>query len=306
MRHPRLRPSVASSGIRLRLAMMVTLLCTLGLMIYRARDPATWSWLVPPAQREAEPQAAAETPFQETIRPGPTDKSDDEQLLTRRQLQAVLDKTPMQPEEMPAYWRLMKWANAQSSQELHRRAQHPVFFTQLWEQPDKYRGQLVELKLHVRRILSHEAPKNSAGVDRVYELWGWTDESRSHPYVVVVAELPPGLSEGADLYDDVMFRGYFLKVLRYEAADAQRGAPLLIGRVERRENPARAALQRSREDNTFWPTVLVGGAAVLLMIGWQIRRGSRSRKKIGMDRPLVVPPDPASWPTHSVESEQPL
>ena len=97
---------------------------------------------------------------------------------------------------MPAYWRCLKWARAQSFAELERRAADGVVYTQLLEQPDKYRGKLLRLRLHIRRVLDWEAPKNSAGVRRVYEAWGWTDESKSHPTSPSSATLPAGHETG--------------------------------------------------------------------------------------------------------------
>ncbi len=63
----------------------------------------------------------------------------------------------------------------------------------------KYRGELLHMRLHIRRALMHEAPTNKAGLKQVYELWGWTEESKSFPYVVLCSELPPGITLGAEV-----------------------------------------------------------------------------------------------------------
>ena len=176
--------------------------------------------------------AAGKASPAEIIVPGPTDQNESEAAAARSLFQAVTDRAPLSKIEMPAYWRCLKWARAQSFADLERRAVHGVVYTQLWEQPDKYRGKLVRLRLHIRRILDWEAPENSAGVRRVYEAWGWTDESKSFPYVVVFSDLPEGIPLGDNVEEEGLFVGYFLKTIAYTAFNRNRSSPLLLGRMK--------------------------------------------------------------------------
>lgn len=200
-----------------------------------ASDPRNWQWLAnenfAAANLQAPAEPAADAP-QETIVPGPNDLDPDELAEVQKMFEAVTDRKPLQPREMPAYWRLMAWSRTQPLSELSARAARDIAITQLWEQPEKYRGKLIELQLHVRRVLEYEAPENSYGIAKVYELWGWTDESRSFPYVVVLPEKPAGLPIGTNVRTDVLFVGYFLKTMAFQAVDAARAAPLLVGRAK--------------------------------------------------------------------------
>jgi hypothetical protein len=290
-----------------RLISMLAMLVVLGLMINRASDPALWRWLVDDeGGHSARDNAAAADTVQpdslapealavattvkttakkvaaapvETIIPGPTDLDPEEREIALEHFQAITDKQPLVAEEMPTYWRFMRWSRASSFRELQKRARRDLMFTHLWQEPEIHRGELVELRLHVRRVLSWDAPENSAGVKKIYEAWGNTDESKSFPYVLVFSELPPNLPLGDDLLEEAVFVGYFMKNLPYTAYDVNRSAPMLIGRLEWRVNTGRQALQEAKKTNElgFWQTSIVVAAALLMLgFGWF---SWRSRKR---------------------------
>ena len=52
------------------------------------------------------------------------------------------------------------------------------------------------------------------------------------PYACVFEEAPPGFPIGTDVSERVVFNGYFLKIMKYQAADVSRGAPR-AGRPDR-------------------------------------------------------------------------
>ena len=217
-----------------RLMSMLGMLAVLWMMMVRAGDQDTWRWLAndPGGGRDrdvlaevpAEPQQPAAKPAEKSpaewsppVVPGPTDEDPEEWDAAREQFQAVSDKESLHGEEMPAYWRLLRWARAQSFDELRKRANHNLFFTQLAKDPEKNRGKLFELKMHLMQSLEHEdVPENSAGVKELYEARGWTEESKANPYLVVFADRPPKLPLGADIREEATFVGYFLKLLSYE------------------------------------------------------------------------------------------
>jgi len=251
-----------------RLTSLLMMLFVLGLMYSRAKDPATWRWLAP------EPLAAADQPVEtreaktrehpravDEVVAGPTDEDPDEWDEAQRLFGAISDKAALDRTEMPAYWRLMKWARAQTFAELASRARGNMTYTQFWEQPDRLRGKLVRLKLHVRRAIHNDAiPKNPLGLEHVFELWGATDESKSYPYALVVDELPADLPTGGDVHYDVEFVGYFLKLTRYEAFDKARASPLLIGRIRSLEPPPSA---KKTADGQAWIWTVCGAIAMV-------------------------------------------
>ncbi len=205
-------------------------------MIYdRSRDPRLWQWIEESKSSDvttsipAAPVAA--TPEQETLVEGPDDRDEDSVKELNDRLYFVTDRAQLRKREMLAYWQLMAWSRAQPLKEFEKRANPEPAFTQLWEEPAKFRGKPIRLRLHLKRVLKYDAPENPLGLTTVYEAWGWTDESKSFPYVLVLPELPPGIPLGNDIQGEVVFTGYFLKIMSYTAYDAKRGAPLLIGRM---------------------------------------------------------------------------
>lgn len=270
----RRRPFIPRARETRRLLSMLGVLILVGMMIAHTSRPQTWAWL---AENQAQGGPNGDIPpsganpeipqVKEVVIPNPTDEDPAELAAVQDLFRNVRDKIPMEIEEMASYWRLFKWSRAQTMASMEARSQKSPFFTQFWERSDKSRGKLVTLRLHIRRVLSHEAPENSAGVKRVYEFWGVTDESRGHPYVVITSELPPTMHEGANVMAEAVFCGYFLKVLGYEASDAKRGAPLFVGKIRALPNAPSLLKDPKESREEFWQGLLSGGIVLLLLAG---------------------------------------
>jgi hypothetical protein len=194
----------------------------------------------------------------------------------------------------------MRWARSRSFSELEERAKRDLPFVKLCDIPRfdearRHRGELIRLRLHIRRIVDWEQDKpNSANVKKVYEIWGTTDESKSNPYAVAVFELPPEIPVKADASSEAVFVGYFLKALKYSAEDKKlRGAPLLIGRVKAVKSGKTVAALRQEG---LMAMVAIGGVILILALiivwFWVL-----TRKKRGTAASLAVP----SLPTTEVE-----
>jgi hypothetical protein len=263
-----------------RLSAAVLMLVILAMLITSASRPSTWKWLAGEAEHSAaamgRPAAGEPNPpaWQETIVPGTSSADDrEEQEAAEEEFAAVSDKAALSIEEMPSYWRLLRWARSQSFSEMKSHARRDVLYTQLWQQPEKFRGQLVSLRLHLVRSLEHDAPQNSAGFKQVCEVWGWTDESQSFPYVAVLVERPPELKLGGKIDQEASFVGYFLKTMAYtDALGERRASPLLLGRLQLRERMATAASQPA-DAHAFWRTISAGGGVLLVIAAsWYWRR----------------------------------
>jgi hypothetical protein len=258
-----------SGRLKARLFSLVVMLVVIGLLYSRAKDARTWSWLVANPDGEAVAAVAPATPPavppKETVLEGPTDLTEGQREEARKLLAAVTDRQMLVNVEMPAYWKLLGWAQSQSFADLDRRAQRDVALTKLHEQPDLYRGQPIRLRLNVKRILDWEAPENSAGVKRVYEAWGWTNDSKARPYSVVFAELPPGIKVGTDVDQEVIFAGYFLKWMQYETFKGQKQtAPLLLGRLK---PVAVSGIAPKPAGWSFWELLFLAGGLGIVAFG---------------------------------------
>jgi hypothetical protein len=272
---------------------MIAFLIVLALVYSWASKPRSWSWLDDSAETSTFDPEAEENPAagasghpedekkpsaDEVIVPGPTDQNAADATSAHPLFQAVTDREPLSKIEMPAYWRCLKWARAQSFKDLERRAEKHVVFTQFWQQPDKYRGKLIRLRLHVVRILTWDSEENSAGVKHVYEVWGWTDESKSFPYVLILSELPKGIPIGDGLHEEGVFVGYFLKTMSYTASNKNRSSPLLLGRMKWLPATAPAHPVITARD---WRWLGLVGIPVVLLIGavtwYRMRRVSPAK-----------------------------
>lgn len=268
-------------GASIRPLRLITLLAAMGVLFVlyqRFRDPATWQSLLDiPADTKTDlsiiqPDPASGSPAtMETVVAGPNELDKDEKTEFEEMTDLVSDRVALKPREMHAYWRLMTWSRTEPFTTLRQRAMKGVPFTQLWEQPDKYRGRLISLRLHVRRVLKYEAPDNPQQLIDLYEAWGWTDESRSFPYVVVFPECPAELPIGTDVRAEVEFAGYFLKIMSYSAYETTRGAPLLVGRI--RVVPPRGSSRRpALTTNEFAVVMILGGLTAVVSLWFQFQR----------------------------------
>jgi hypothetical protein len=276
---------------------MGALLIVVALVYSWAKKPQSWRWLESDAgsddaasalaqvgASDNRHNALAEKDATETVVPAATDLDKAEWDKAAKLFEAVSDKTVLAPEEMPAYWKLMKWARAQTFADMERRAASSVAYTRFFEEPEKYRGRLVRLRLHILRILDWDAHENSAGVKHVYEAWGWTDQSNAL-YVAVFSELPAEMKLGEGQHQEGLFVGYFLKDLGYQAFNRNRAAPLLVGRMRRVATAAPAPLVARSDWNWLW-----AAAVVFVLIGVSVAwlRFRRSRRIA-----VVAPPSSA-------------
>ena len=242
---------------------------------------------VAPPKLAPKTQAASAKSTETLPKPtGPTDVDEEEQEAAIEEFDALTDKTlEMHREEMPAYWRLLSWAEHQDISLLQKRAKKDVVFNDFIQSPDKYRGQLVALKLNVRRILGDDPGKNPLGLKRIYEVWGFTTESQAWLYVGVTGHIPEGMPIGPTIEEQVTFYGYFLKLQGYHEAGARPNArpliaPVLVGKmVWRPSDFAHLRGQGQGLGDWLW-ILLVGGGIVIL---WGVRfmlgflRGSKRR-----------------------------
>lgn len=237
MRRRSVRPFGSSIPAARALSMLVGL-AVLWVLYDSIRQPAAWNWLAASeddllVQVPAGPAAMPDPElWQETVVPGPNDLEPEVLADFHSRDALILDRTALRPQEMIAYWQLLGWARTQPFAEFEQRASREPALTQIWEEPQKYRGKPMRLRLHVRRVLTWESAKNPLGVPQVYEAMGWSDESKSLPYTVIFTEKPPELPVGPSVEAEVVFVGYFLKIMTYSAFDdTRRGTPLMMGRV---------------------------------------------------------------------------
>jgi hypothetical protein len=224
---------------RMRLISLIVMLAVLFMIIVRARDVNNWRWLVKddnkqaPAAKPGGKQKPAPAPL--PAAKGPTDEDPEEAETAREEFQALTDGTlKLGPEEMEPYDRIVEWVKNQSFARLYQRATKGLRYSNLYDDPERHRGQVVALDLEIE--LASDAGKNRYGVP-LYEAWGASDESSGRLYSLIVVDFPKGMPVGHRIHEHAKFAGYFLKLQGYEPGAAKPGqrpekAPLLIGRLE--------------------------------------------------------------------------
>lgn len=304
MRRRLARPYGQSVSVA-RLASMLLAVAVLWMFYERMRDPATWRILADD-EPSAEMPANVGVATDEVIVPGPNRTDDDELAAAQKNFEYIIDKAPLKTREMAAYWRLMAWSRSESFADLEKQARSDIPFTLLFEQPERYRGQPVRLRIHVRRAVEHSKPENDLGLKSVYEAWGATDESSTFPYVVVFPEELEGLPLGDDIRGEILFVGYFLKVMSYtDKLGKTRGAPLLIGRARLVKTPS-ATPPRS-DASTVLFGVGLGGVVLIGSLLWMKLnpRKKTSVKDLPQELPLIGSFDSSAPPEAFVAGESP-
>lgn len=181
--------------------------------------------------------------------------------------------------ENRAYNYLLVHARNFSPAQLREQARADLTFVHLWEEPAKYRGQLVLLKGRLRRLLRLDPTPLAAkeGVPNIYEGWLYADGNFTNPFCILASEIGPGLQPGQKIDREVIFAGYFFKRYRYPAGDGWRDAPLLIGRsielTQEAPEPVPSLL-----GSVYLPAIFaILGVTLILALGlaWRLRSSDR-------------------------------
>jgi hypothetical protein len=145
------------------------------------------------------------------------------------EFESVTDRTPMSFRDNAAYSLLLSRARGKTAGELAALCRRDVVLAHLWQTPELYRGVGIHLEGNANRVIRYQSTQSGNGW--LYEAWIFTPDAPKVPYVCVFEAAPRGLPIGPNVTERVVFNGYFLKLMRYQAGDVPRGAPVLVGRI---------------------------------------------------------------------------
>jgi hypothetical protein len=222
-----------------------------------------------PALGDIEPESTVQgTP--KPIRPDPSPAFD-----------SVNDRTPIGFRDTAAYGLLLERARSKTPLQLAGEARRDLLLAHLWERPEQYRGAPIHLLGTARRILYYESKLSKTGW--LYEAWIFPNDERTVPYVCVFEDAPKGLPIGPAVSERVVFNGYFLKIMRYQAGDVVRGAPVLVGRIGWEPSPTPTIPAIGPDRTLFWSLVVLGVLFVLSLLRWgfQLSRLISGRSQTG-------------------------
>lgn len=145
------------------------------------------------------------------------------------EFESVTDRSPISFLDNAGYKLLLDRVRGKTPGELAAISRRDVMLPHLWNDPKTYRGVPVHLLGSAMRVLRYPSKLSKSGW--LHEAWIFPVETSKLPYVCVFEEAPEGFPLGAKVSERVVFNGYFLKIMRYQAGDAVRGAPVLVGRI---------------------------------------------------------------------------
>jgi hypothetical protein len=199
-------------------------------------------------------------------------------------LARVQDDTPFRSAEADAFYQLMQVLDRNDPEALERAARGHVSFSQLFEQPKMFRGDLVTFEGDLRWVVERQAPRNAFEMDRYYRAV-IKPLDRSERLIAYFLEIDEGLPLGEQVRVPVEFMGFFFKRLAYDAPDGTRTAPLILARNLTRLPTIVAGPRRVKPlDAMSFVATLIGGLAFSAVALWFVlsRGGVRNRKsKLG-------------------------
>ncbi len=185
---------------------------------------------------------------------------------------------------------------------------HDATFRDLWNEPARYRGQVIHYGGKLRSIRDFDAPLMLAGkgISRLYECWIFDKDNGANPVCLVCTELPAGMQPAEHLSEMVTFDAYFFKKYKYQSVDSKPGtareAPLFIGRSFSVVPHAHTDIDETRESfmagSKALLLIFLGGALVTVVLAvaahwWFHRSDRRLRARIDQSRTLDIAPPAA-------------
>ncbi len=208
---------------------------------------------------------------------------------------------------------MVRWAMNQPYERLIARSEqhrNPTF-GQFIGDPNGERGKLFQMDIHLRRVVKYDVQMKLHDEDgpqqavQLYEMWGYTDESRNHLYQFIIYDPPAGMPIAGDVREEVHCVGYFFRIQGYEAprmANKRLFAPSFIGRVAWKARGPSAAVGAAE-----WPffIILAGGAALVacIYVGFVVFRSRRSVAEITTDMPIPASITIDDWLDEASEQE---
>jgi hypothetical protein len=208
---------------------------------------------------------------QEPVEPEVTASENPEPIVPDRsvEFESVKDQAPFSFRDNAAYSLLLARARGKTPAELAAVARRDLVLAHLWQTPERYRGVPIHLLGTALRVLRYQSDLSKTGW--LHEAWIVTPETTRLPYVCVFEEAPEGLPIGHDISERVVFNGYFLKIMKYQAADVTRGAPVLVGRIG--WEPRAPATAKGGNSTLWWTFVVIGALFFISLSRWIYQLG---------------------------------
>lgn len=202
-----------------------------------------------------------------------------------------------------AVYQILGVASTTPPDVLAKKSRTDVFLSNLWKDPDTYRGQLIHIDgvLHrLETVAEGLDRKNPYGIDKIYEAWVFIPELQAHLRAWFTS-LPDGLSPELSLKENVSFDAYFLKLYAYQAQDEKwHAVPMLLGFQPSIKRIDTGPMQQQARNFSIAIAVLVVlGMALYIFMSYKTRREAEQLRAAVMPRANDVNlfESPASGPS---------
>ncbi len=250
-------PNYFRRSVQYRLLMIVFSLMLVVVLMSEAAKPSNWIWLTgtpPPSSSEPSEDSQIDprlgTPVTNppgvfTIEPQIPKASVDAKTkfplgVDPTRFEAVKDDTLFRSNESGLWYDTLSSLRDASPEELESIVFQSAGFTQLYRQPDHYRGQPVQVSGTVRRAQRVAARKNEQGIEEYWQCWLFPSGT-TNPIVVYALEMPESFPEGMAMTEAATFDGFFFKRWAYVASGGTMSAPLVLARTAKWEPEIPAA-----------------------------------------------------------------
>ncbi len=218
----------------------------------------------------------------------------------------IEDRAPMRnrienENEYNAYYDALITAHYSTSAAFARGARHDFNYAQVWEEPAKFRGEILHIEGRLRRVRKLDAADDfhSQGLLCLYEGWIYTDgNGPAYPWCVVFSDLSPHIHVAESMDIRVAFDGFFFKRYRYAAQSGKvRDCLLLIG-----HSPVTKSVPIAASSYHLPAMVILGLAGLIAVIAgmivglaWWYRRSDDEvrQRLLANNQTFVHPPEDA-------------
>jgi hypothetical protein len=195
-------------------------------------------------------------------------------------LRTVRDDTVFRQIESDAWFHLFHLLNKADPAAIEKASIGKVSFRQLYQQPKEYRGRVVTLQGTVRGVSKKDAPKNTYGIHKYYQLAIEPDGEKDQLVIAYCLNLPKGFPVGDQLYERVSLDGFFFKRWAYAAHDTVRTAPLVVAKtVDWKPAPPPERNEPAMRPLTV--VVIAFGLFLIVALGYGLTRSWRNSPKTG-------------------------
>ncbi|MBD3673204.1 MAG: hypothetical protein HUJ26_06720 [Planctomycetaceae bacterium] len=141
---------------------------------------------------------------------------------------------------------------------------------------EQCQGEVVSFSGHIRQADSFPAGKNDFGLETLYQITLFDEESKGFPVIIVCTEVPENFPlnfPDTEVYDGVSVTGYYFKLFAYEGKEDLQAVPLILAKSVDWNPPE--PVSRDVPDWVYGFAIAVGVVAL-----WLVVRSSRSSRHL--------------------------